>query len=121
MRTRLDTLANLALIATCALLIVVLSNVWLAQRASTTQRELFKTGDIVRMGIDFRASQRTLLLVFRNNCRFCTDSMPFYRELARKIASAGSNVRFIGVTPQNLDIAHVAGRTPTSPVVGDRR
>ena len=31
--------------------------------------------------IDYRLSERTLVIFINSTCRFCTDSMPFYRRL----------------------------------------
>lgn len=46
----------------------------------------------------FANADRTLLLVLRDGCRYCTESMPFYRELGRlRAESRGPKIRLVAV------------------------
>ena len=43
---------------------------------------VYKVGDAISIdNVDFRRAERTLLLVVRKGCRFCEESMPFYKRL----------------------------------------
>ena len=46
--------------------------------------------------VDFAAAPATLLIVIREDCRFCQDSIPFYRQLSdARIKQPGSGVRLV--------------------------
>lgn len=49
-------------------------------------------------------SGKTLLLVLSTTCRYCTESAPFYQQLARRKGSR-EDVRILAVLPQSLDEA----------------
>lgn len=40
------------------------------------------------VGIDFAAGERTLIMVLRSDCRYCRESMPFYRRLLARDTDA---------------------------------
>jgi hypothetical protein len=48
-------------------------------------------------GVDFRASHRTLLVVFRSRCAFCIDSVPYYERLMTARNQRGAKVRVVAV------------------------
>lgn len=81
----LQTTANAAVIVLCLLV------GWLALRptapvppAPPAAPPVYHVGDIIDpvAGVDFRAGGSTLLMVVRENCHFCQDSLPFYRQLS---------------------------------------
>jgi len=42
----------------------------------------YAVGESIKVaGVDFNAANQTLLLVVRKGCRFCEESMPFYKQL----------------------------------------
>jgi hypothetical protein len=51
--------------------------------------------------VSFKNSAVTVALVVQSSCRFCADSMPFYRRLA-KLRSAG-NVQLVAVSMEPAD------------------
>ena len=53
-------------------------------------------------GLDISASPRTLVMAIQSSCRFCTESMPFYRSLAQK---KGGAIRLVVVAPDDPVIA----------------
>jgi hypothetical protein len=53
-------------------------------------------------GVDWAEADRTLLLALSTQCRYCTESAPFYRRLAAEAAKR-RNVRLVGVLPQRAD------------------
>jgi hypothetical protein len=52
-------------------------------------------------GLDFDASGYTVLLVIRSTCRYCTESMGFYKSLTDLNRSIRSDVRFVAVCPED--------------------
>ncbi|HZI18070.1 MAG TPA: hypothetical protein VEY09_05685 [Pyrinomonadaceae bacterium] len=52
-------------------------------------------------GVDWAQNGNTLLLVLSSDCRFCTESGPFYQRLARERESR-PGVRLIAVLPQEV-------------------
>ena len=87
-----------------------------AYRVVTT--ELRESGDI-----DFSAAARTLLLALQRPCRFCDDSVPFYRRLAAR-AAGRSDVRIVVVAPPRNrrigDYLESRGFEPNAVVLAER-
>src|SRR5688572_11531246 len=99
---KLDRAVNLAILVVCGLLSAQLVRN-LSQPEPTvgpgrvgSQNQGPKEGDKISDTSDLKLSSadRTLVLVTTSSCRFCTDSMAFYRRLTdvarqRKIAVVG--------------------------------
>lgn len=88
-RTRLagvlQMMANVAVIALCGLV------GWLAVRkgapapvAPPSGPPVYRVGEVIDpvRGVDFRAARSTLVMVVREDCHFCQESLPFYRQLS---------------------------------------
>jgi hypothetical protein len=56
--------------------------------------------------VDWAAKKRTMLMVLSNTCRFCTESVDFYKKLAQERAKH-YDARIIAVLPQDVE----AGKT----------
>lgn len=52
-------------------------------------------------GVDWAKNGRTLLLVLSRDCRYCTESAPFYRRLTRE-AAGRPDVHLIALFPQEV-------------------
>ena len=51
-------------------------------RPPTAPPPQYAVGEPIKLsGVDFRAAAQTLVLVVRKGCRFCDESMPFYKRL----------------------------------------
>jgi hypothetical protein len=80
----LQASANVAVIVLC--LVVA----WLALRrgapATDPQKPppMYRVGDLIDPvpGVDFKAARSTLVMVVREDCHFCQESLPFYRALS---------------------------------------
>lgn len=70
--------------ATIAVAVVILALTWSQFRPSGTAD--LSESDLVgfRAGDVFDLNGRTLLMVLRSDCRFCQQSMPFYRRLLER-------------------------------------
>ncbi len=53
-------------------------------------------------GVDWARNGQTLLLVLSTDCRFCTESAPFYQRLTRE-TTGRSDVHLIAVFPQEIE------------------
>ena len=51
--------------------------------------------------LKYQEAEKTVLLFVRSTCKYCTASMPFYRELANRIAQKGVNTRLVIVGPED--------------------
>jgi hypothetical protein len=51
-------------------------------------------------GVNWADKDNTLLVVLSKNCRFCSESAPFYQKIARE-ADQNEGVRLIAVFPQD--------------------
>ncbi len=58
---------------------------WLRPIAAPQNGTSLRVGDPLPglAGLDPRAAERTVVLALNSRCRFCTESMPVYRELVR--------------------------------------
>lgn len=54
--------------------------------------------------MDWGTSGKTVVLALSANCHYCTESVPFYRELIQRRAGRG-DVRFVVLMPQSIDIS----------------
>ena len=114
MLKRIQSIANVAIIITSALLCAVLIKNSLLPRASTEAsntkavatsdtkppRASIQIGTIITLaGIDFAKNERTLLFALSTTCRFCTESAELYKKLEKE---RSSNMRFVAVLPQPI-------------------
>lgn len=59
---------------------------------------------IALAGVDFRAAEQTLLLVVRKGCRYCDESMPFYKQLGDDAAIA-KRTRLVLAAPDDETVS----------------
>lgn len=70
-----------------------------AERPVPPPRPIYQAGGALSLpGIDLSSSERTLVLVTRKGCKFCDESMPFYRVLSADHALR-SRTRIVMVSP----------------------
>ena len=105
---RVELLANVAIIIVAALLVVVLVKQLTATktdqptRPASARRELRRGDKVALSGVDWAKNSHTLLLVLQKDCRFCTESAPFYQQLVKE-TSARTDLKLIAVLPQTVD------------------
>ena len=82
----LDVLTNIATIgAACAIIAVVWFRYGPSRQHQGVQPPGIETGAHVPIeGIDWKRSQRTVVLVLSTQCHFCTESAGFYREISKR-------------------------------------
>jgi thioredoxin-related protein len=99
---KIELAANVAIvIVACLLAIVLIKSYLLTNSEPRSESELneaqtFKQPAVSSLNIDWRRNGQTLLLAVSSNCRFCTESAPFYRKLAER----KHNARLVVISPQ---------------------
>ncbi|HEY9286221.1 MAG TPA: hypothetical protein VIP46_22405 [Pyrinomonadaceae bacterium] len=101
-----EIVANIAIIAVALLLGVVLVKRFLltgddADAARRADPRVAAGTKVSLPGTDWSRNGRTLLLVLSSDCRFCTESAPFYQRLARETAGR-ADLRVMAVLPQEV-------------------
>jgi hypothetical protein len=94
--------------------VALVSRTWTVEPAATATRAgspeaiSYKVGDTFATipGIDFGANHLTLIAFLQSRCRFCTASMPFYRDLS--VHNRNVQVIVIGFEPQSEIEVYVA-------------
>ncbi len=54
-------------------------------------------------GVDYRKSDRTMVMFLSTHCKYCEMSVPFYRELSGSLASKKGARRLVAVFPQTAE------------------
>lgn len=108
--TRLDKVANIALILACALFIAHLArNYYISREVDTNLQPDIKVGELVKLpGADTAGSQSataTLVMALSTHCGFCQASMPFYQKLSTFKNSSPVNMRLATVMPESKEEA----------------
>lgn len=100
-RSKLDTIANIAIIVVCAIAAYVLIQRYFfppepPPRPGQVQagEQLDPLRELVPAGTD-----RALVVALSPTCKFCTESMPFYKRLIDERNEKGSNVKVIAAVP----------------------
>lgn len=101
---KIEIAANLAIVVVACLLAIVLIKSYLlpnsGQRSEgqSNNTERLKLPVVSSVDIDWKQNRQTLLLAVSSNCRFCTESAPFYKKLAEQ----KHNTRLVAILPQSV-------------------
>jgi hypothetical protein len=99
---RTEFLANIAIIILALIIGGAFAKRYLFSNVKTERAEI-RAGEKVSLeGIDWVKNERTLLLALQSDCRFCSESAPFYRRLTQELGEPRA-VRLIAVLPQQVD------------------
>jgi thioredoxin-related protein len=100
---KIELLANVAIIVVAALLgYFLIKNFFFQPNTPTKQSlEIVKGTKIPLSDIDWQTNQKTLLLVLQKDCKFCTESMSFYKTLVEK--SKEKNTKLIAILPNSSE------------------
>lgn len=100
---KIELVANLAIIGVSCLLgaLLVERNLTIdrTEQVSKSDHQGVSAPTVSSLDIDWRRSKQTLLLAVSSTCHFCTESAPFYKQLAKE----HGNTRLIAVLPQSID------------------
>lgn len=98
MATKLETAANIAILGTCALICVVLVRSVTNTRGPSRAPGYARGDSMPRLvGMDYRQSEQTLLLIIRSTCHICDESMPFYKKLSQAPLRRARRLRIVAL------------------------
>lgn len=101
---KLELLANVAIIVVALLLGAVLVKRYLLPQPTNARAADARIQPGTKLslpGMEWGRSDRTLLIVLSTQCRYCTESAPFYQRLAREQSRVG-RARLVAVLPQSV-------------------
>jgi hypothetical protein len=98
-------ITDFVVLITCAALISIIAWRYLASRGPSGAQ-----ADVLQPGSSFAVTgapgnyRTAVVLVLHSQCRFCTDSMPFYRTLKERANMPGSRFRLqvVGIEPPRV-------------------
>lgn len=103
---RVELLANVAIIVVALILGAVLVSRYLLPASAPpnpAETARIKPGTKIDLpGVDWGGRRRTLLMALSTNCRYCTESAPFYQRLAQEKAKH-EGVKTLAVLPQSVE------------------
>lgn len=127
---KIEVFTNIAIILVALVLCAVLVKKFILTDNAAANKKDIAVGEKVDFEkINWAANKNTLLLVLSKDCRYCTESLPFYQKINQEVANNPA-VKIAAVFPQdvptaqeylkanNLDINQVYEGTPRSVGVG---
>lgn len=93
---KIELAANLGILLVSCLLAVVLVKGYFLSESS---EEVTPAPTVSSLDIDWNQHVQTLILVLSRNCRFCTESAPFYRRLSQ----SKGNTHLVALLPQSVE------------------
>ena len=100
---RVELIANIAIILVAISLVVVLARRYVftgGNQSEPTNTIPSNVGSKVsHLDIDWSKSDKNLLMLLSNTCRYCTESAPFYKRLVQEQTQRGT-FRVMAVFPQ---------------------
>jgi hypothetical protein len=101
MRPKLETIANGVIIITGFVAIWLFAKVLWPRTATdmATSPDAYVINETLPkpFPVDLSKADRTLLLILDSQCTYCTDSVPFYRELADRRVTRPNQARLVAV------------------------
>jgi hypothetical protein len=93
---KIELAANLAILVVSCLLAVALVKAYFVNESG---EEVTSTPSVASLDIAWNQNGQTLILALSRNCRFCTESAPFYKQLSQ----SKGNTRLVALLPQSVD------------------
>lgn len=101
---RLEFAAYCAIIVLCAVASTALIKKFILTPSVATLQRPTINGTKLSFNHDWTRSNKTLLLVLSEACRFCDESAPFYRHLTNQFSDR-QKLQFVAIFPQPLESA----------------
>ncbi len=101
-----DRVTNIAVVVAAIVLLLSFARSYFSDPPATFSPEPIKKGSILHeiAGLEFDKSSRTLILALSTTCRYCTQNLPFYKNLAKQIEDGGSSsTRLIALFPESRE------------------
>jgi hypothetical protein len=108
--SRLEKATNVAIIVACVFLVgTLVRNYYLSRNSDLGALPEIPKGTEIKLPIASPSGQQpavpTLVLALSKNCRFCEESVPFYRKLAALKNSSPQGLRLVAVLPDKQEEA----------------
>lgn len=103
LKQHVEFLANVAIIVVGVAICAVLVNQYFFAGPPSHMQQPAVGAKLDLPGVDLASQDKTLLLVLKKGCRFCTESAPFYQRLAREAANKVGRVKVVAVLPEAVD------------------
>ncbi|HWS86233.1 MAG TPA: hypothetical protein VN282_04690 [Pyrinomonadaceae bacterium] len=98
-----EALVNVAIVLVAVAVCAVLARQYLWAGAAERSRGPEVGTRVELAGLNLAGEERALLIVVSKDCRFCTESAPFYRRLAGEAAARGGRVKLFAVVPHDAE------------------
>jgi hypothetical protein len=108
MRKHLDIAVNIAILATCVVVVHAVLFPRQEARRRVDQTKVLQKGDqLAGEELPLSRADQTLLMVLQSDCRYCTESIPFYNRLSDRLRTQPekSRVQLIVLTRDALKTA----------------
>lgn len=93
---KIELAANLAILVVSCLLAIALVKAYFVNESG---EEVRSTPSVASLGIAWNQNGQTLILALSRNCRFCTESAPFYKKLSQ----SKGNTHLVALLPQSVE------------------
>lgn len=109
-KSRVEKVTEIAMLVAIVLIIATYTKIWLApKQGPAALPDEYAVGDTVASDLEPSANGGLILFV-NQNCKFCTASMPFYRELVKCVALAQGRLLIVSRDSREPDVKLM--RTP---------
>lgn len=98
---RIETIANISIIILAVLVGAVFVKRYFFAAPTEPDFEIHAGTKVSLPDVDWIKNGQTLLIVLQRECRFCSESAPFYQRLVRETESLP--VRLLAVFPHDVD------------------
>ena len=93
---KIELAANLAILVVSCLLAVALVKAYFLNESGEV---VTSTPSVASLDIPWNQNGQTLVLALSKNCRFCTESAPFYQQLSK----SKGNTHIVVLLPQSVE------------------
>ena len=93
---KIELAANLAILVVSCLLAIALIKAYFVNESG---EEVTSKPSVASLDIAWNQNGQTLILALSRNCRFCTESAPFYKQLSH----SKGNTHLVALLPQSVE------------------
>lgn len=101
---KIEIFTNIAIIVVALVLCAVLVKKFLLTDEPTRKKDIAVGEKVDFEKINWASNKNTLLLVLSKDCRYCTESLPFYQKISQEFGQSPS-VKIAAVFPQDVPTA----------------
>ena len=102
---KLETTANIAIILVAFLIgFFLLQNYVFPTNANPASAKIEQGVKVNIPNVDWQKNEKTLVLYIKKGCKYCTDSMPFYKKLAEQKSKI--KTKFVVVSQDSEEISN---------------